>query len=86
MVESITRRYRVQEKVGSGAMGIVYRVYDRLTGQVVALKRVTQDFDAIAGASSTAQFDFRLALAQEFKTLASLRHPHTCRPARLPCR
>jgi tetratricopeptide (TPR) repeat protein/tRNA A-37 threonylcarbamoyl transferase component Bud32 len=76
MVESITRRYRVQGQIGSGAMGVVYRVDDRLTGQVVALKRVTQDFGAIAGASSTAQFDFRLALAQEFKTLASLRHPN----------
>ena len=52
-------------------MGTVYRAVDRLSGETVALKRVsipTGPHESTAG--------LRLALAQEFKTLASLRHPH----------
>ena len=60
-------------------MGVVYRATDRLTGENVALKRVTVPGQQLQFASrvSLGQSDnFRLALAQEFKTLASLRHPH----------
>ena len=56
-------------------MGIVYRVYDRITWQDVALKQVivspTQLDFSVEGSLNA-----RLALAQEFHTLASLRHPH----------
>lgn len=57
-------------------MGAVYRVQDRLTGQVVALKRITTPTEQIAFASKGSSADYRLALAQEFRVLASLRHPH----------
>ncbi len=57
-------------------MGVVYRATDRLTGDLIALKRVTVPSEQLQFASSTAIIDFRLALAQEFRTLASLRHPN----------
>ncbi len=33
-------RYRLQDKLGQGGMGVVYRVTDRLTGDTIALKQV----------------------------------------------
>ncbi len=72
----IANRYELHEQLGSGGMGAVFRAVDRLTGQSVALKRVT----VLAEPGSDTQNDnstgYRLALAREFKTLASLRHPH----------
>jgi predicted ATPase len=60
-------RYTLGEQIGQGGMGTVFKAYDRLTQQHIALKRVKLD-------GSTA--DLRLNLANEFRTLASLRHPH----------
>lgn len=75
--QTISGRYELQETLGQGGMGIVHRAYDRLTQGTVALKQVTIPpkqlrFATAAGDSN----DFRLALAQEFRTLASLRHPN----------
>src|SRR5437868_1862495 len=76
MTQMIGRRYQLLGKLGGGGMGAVYRAADRLTGQVVALKRVTTPTSHLQFASHTDSADFRLALAQEFKTLASMRHPN----------
>lgn len=68
-------RYQLLGKLGQGAMGIVYRANDRLTNEIVALKRVLATSSTPseeAGGSTYAA----LTLAQEFQTLASLRHPH----------
>ncbi|MFN8375459.1 MAG: tetratricopeptide repeat protein [Anaerolineae bacterium] len=74
----IANRYLLREKLGEGGMGVVYGALDRLTGQKVALKLVTVrqeelEFTTLVSGSS---IDLRMALAQEFKLLASLRHPH----------
>src|SRR5262249_21886379 len=75
--ELIGKRYRLVDQIGQGGMGSVYRATDRLTGQTVALKRVTAPTDQLVFASRTdASFDLRLSLAHEFRTLASLRHPN----------
>jgi eukaryotic-like serine/threonine-protein kinase len=72
--QSIGNRYIIMDKLGEGGMGAVYRAVDGLTGQTIALKRVAiptshhQPTDETSG--------MRLALAQEFRTLATLRHPH----------
>jgi predicted ATPase/tRNA A-37 threonylcarbamoyl transferase component Bud32 len=75
----IGHRYDLQTVLGEGGMGAVYRAVDRLTGQTIALKRVTAPTENLEFASHAYGNDsigLRLALAQEFRTLASLRHPH----------
>jgi predicted ATPase len=57
-------------------MGVVYRASDRLTGQEVALKRVTAPTDQLQFAARGGDTDPSLSLAQEFRTLASLHHPN----------
>jgi len=69
-------RYQIINRIGAGGMGIVYRATDRLNGKVVALKQVTTPGEQLEFASSGASVDFRLSLAQEFKTLSSMRHPN----------
>jgi len=69
----IGNRYILQDRLGAGGMGIVYRATDRLTGKVVALKQVTKAIEDLQSRKGAA---LRLALAQEFKVLAGLRHPH----------
>src|SRR5215510_5415468 len=69
-------RYRVDEEIGRGGMGIVYRAVDRLSGQRIALKRVMKPTEELVFTSVSSSVDRRLALAQEFQLLASLRHPY----------
>lgn len=64
--ELIGGRYRVQRLLGQGGMGAVYAVGDSLTGERLALKRLS----ATAGTLSLTLFE------REFRTLAQLRHPH----------
>jgi tetratricopeptide (TPR) repeat protein len=64
------RRYRLLEPLGAGGMGAVYRALDRLNGQHVALKQVLTDLPDNDG------FDLRMALAHEFRLMASLHHPN----------
>ncbi|MBC7870175.1 MAG: protein kinase [Chitinophagaceae bacterium] len=75
--EILGRRYIMQELIGRGGMGAVYRARDRLTGQVIALKRVYVPAEQLAF-NTRGDFleDVQMALAQEFRVLASLRHPH----------
>lgn len=68
----INKRYRLQAPLGVGSMGSVYRAIDRLTGETVALKRMR----ALTDHAETVTSVLRLALANEFQMLASLRHPH----------
>ena len=75
----IINRYRIRNMIGRGGMGAVYRAFDRLIGEDVALKHVTVPNIQLRFASQTpdaSEVNLRLILAQEFKTLASLRHPH----------
>ena len=69
-------RYQFVGKMGVGGMGEVYRALDRLTGDMVALKRVLVSSEQLQFASRDDSRDARMALAEEFRTLASLRHPH----------
>jgi len=74
MTTLIGKRYEQQHTIGKGAMGVVHQVLDRLTQQTIALKQVyiKPDDDDSQHNATTAT----VALAREFQTLASLRHPH----------
>src|SRR5262245_10941169 len=75
----VGNRYQLFEQLGAGSMGMVYRALDRLTGEIVALKRViveTETWEGGSGAPTRASASSRLSLAREFRTLASLRHPY----------
>jgi hypothetical protein len=78
-VETIGKRYRIKDMIGAGAMGAVYHAEDRLTGQSVALKQVKYQADPLAATqrfTDDPSTSLRLAITNEFQTLASLRHPH----------
>lgn len=74
-----SNRYTLQEQIGRGGMGVVYAAFDRLTGERVALKQVVLPSTQTTLSHvplTVALKNLRLALAHEFRTLASLRHPH----------
>lgn len=74
--EIVANRYLLKNLLGKGGMGAVYEADDRLTGHRVALKRVTIDTTLLEFNTRADQSQSALALAHEFRTLASLRHPH----------
>ena len=44
--KAATGRYQIQSEIAAGGMGVVYRVRDRLTGDLQALKRVATNSSA----------------------------------------
>ncbi len=72
----MSNRYEILDKIGAGGMGAVYRVADRLTGMLVALKQVTTGTDNLQFTSVDSTHLHEIALANEFKILAGLRHPN----------
>src|SRR5262245_52324796 len=75
--DTISKRYILHDAIGSGGMGTVYRATDRITGEAVALKRVNTEEQIRAMPTIVGDSTYvRTALANEFRTLASLRHPN----------
>lgn len=70
------KRYVLNELLGTGGMGTVFLAKDLLTGNQVALKQVAVPTAQIMFAGRKDHYGFNLSLAQEFRTLASVRHPH----------
>jgi eukaryotic-like serine/threonine-protein kinase len=76
---TIGNRYRILNQIGKGGMGAVYRAQDRLTGEIVALKQVlvsATDLQFATRGVISDSHEALLGLAQEFRTLAGLRHPN----------
>lgn len=68
------RRYSLIEEIGRGGNGIVYRVYDILNNQILALKKLHSEHST--STDSETIDNIQLALAREFQTIATLRHPN----------
>ena len=60
-------RYAIEAELATGGMGVVFRVVDRPTGRVLALKR------SLAGGSDSGPRNAAL-LEREYRTLVTLRH------------
>lgn len=71
----IGQRYQILRELGAGNMGAVFEAVDRLSGQFVALKQVKVPAAQLEYGSRSDQ-SADLSLAQEFRILASLRHPN----------
>ena len=65
----IANRYKLLKKLGSGAMGDVYKVMDLKDKRIIALKMLSKE-----RTSSEAVKRFK----REFKLLAGLHHPNLC--------
>ncbi|NJL92532.1 MAG: protein kinase [Anaerolineae bacterium] len=72
----IPARYQIIEAIGTGGMGTVYRVRDRLRGEEIALKHIANNRLPFNNLDSSQGRRHRTALTNEFRTLTSLRHPN----------
>src|SRR2546422_10717719 len=63
-------RYRIQDLLGVGGMGLVYRAEDMTLRRPVALKFLAPDL--------TSDEEYRARFLREARVAASLSHPNTC--------
>ena len=74
----VANRYELRETLGEGGFGAVYRAFDRLHRHELAIKRIKPE--STIDPDPTTEYAFneeeRLALANEFQVLSSLRHPN----------
>jgi serine/threonine protein kinase len=60
--------YRVENEIGRGGMGVVYRAVDTRLGRAVAIKMLPQE--------ATADAERRARFIQEARAASALNHPH----------
>lgn len=72
-IQRINNRYTILDELGAGAMGTVFKAYDRLNKHEVALKKVS---GVPSSDTHNETNDILLSLANEFQVLATLHHPH----------
>ncbi|GAA4801503.1 hypothetical protein GCM10023200_42980 [Actinomycetospora chlora] len=68
----VAGRYRLEERIGSGAMGVVWRGTDERLGRVVAVKQVFLH----AGLDDREADEVRQRTLREGRIAARLQHPH----------
>jgi serine/threonine protein kinase len=67
MIGQTISRYRLDEKLGEGGVGVVYRAFDLRLGRTVALKMLRPEFASNAAVSRS--------LATEAHAASALNHP-----------
>lgn len=67
-------RYEIIEKLSAGAMGVVFRAWDRLRGEEVAIKSI--QMASIRRDSEFDRLSLKRHLSSEFQIMASMRHPN----------
>jgi serine/threonine-protein kinase len=65
--ETLAGRYRIEEKLGHGGMGVVYRAFDSRLNRIVAIKMLRPDL--------AADPSLRRRLATEAQASSALSHP-----------
>lgn len=68
----VAGRYRLEERLGRGGMGVVWRATDQLLGRSVAVKELPYD-ETLSAAQARRQRDRTL---REARAVAQLSHPH----------
>ncbi|MBK5293499.1 MAG: serine/threonine-protein kinase [Acidobacteriia bacterium] len=70
MTGQTVSHYKIEEKIGEGGMGVVYRAVDTNLGRTVALKFLAAHLDS--------EEESQQRLIQEARAAASLDHPNIC--------
>ncbi len=71
----LARRYRLDERIGAGSMGAVWRATDELLGRTVAVKQLLLQPGA-PGFDARAHEEARQRILREGRLAARLQHPH----------
>jgi cyclin-dependent kinase len=69
-VESPLEKYQKLEKIGEGTYGVVYKARDKLTGKMVALKKIRLEHEDEGVPSTT---------IREISILREMEHPNILR-------
>jgi tetratricopeptide (TPR) repeat protein/predicted Ser/Thr protein kinase len=68
MIGQLLGQYRIDARLGAGAMGVVYRAYDTRLHRTVAIKRLENPSPELSAAK----------LLEEARAASTLNHPHIC--------